>query len=94
MEFLVQITVRLPSDMSDEERRVLLHEEWIKGRELRSQGVIVRIWRVPGALRNVGIWKAADATELHAKISSLPAFKYLNADVTALAAHPVEADAD
>ena len=29
-----------------------------------ATGVITRIWRLPGGLRNVGVWCAADATEL------------------------------
>ncbi len=94
MEFLVQIAVNLPADLPDDRRRALLHEEWVKGRELRRDGAIVRIWRVPGALRNVGIWKARDATELHSNISSLPLFKWFDVQVTALAAHPVEAEGD
>jgi muconolactone delta-isomerase len=45
--------------------------------------------RLPGGLRNVGIWEAPDATEL---ISGLPLFPWIDADVTALVRHPLEAD--
>jgi muconolactone D-isomerase len=76
--------------MPEERRQELLSREWVRGRELRRDGVIVRIWRIPGALRNVGIWKAGDATELHEHISSLPLFRWFDVQVTALAAHPVE----
>ena len=44
---------------------------------------------VPGALRNIGVWDAADATDLHMYISSLPLFRYARADVIPLADHPV-----
>jgi muconolactone D-isomerase len=90
LEFLVQLTVSLPQEMPDEQRKQLLAKEWLAGRELKKSGVIRRIWRIPGGLRNVGIWEASDATELHERITSLPLSKWIQADVTALARHPVE----
>ena len=90
MEFLVQLTVNLPQDMPDDQRKQLLAKEWMAGRELKTGGFIQRIWRIPGGLRNVGIWDARDATELHERLASLPLSKWIQADVTALARHPVE----
>jgi muconolactone D-isomerase len=58
--------------------------------ELRRQGTIKRIWRIPGGLRNVGIWEARDATELHAAIAGLPFFPWIEAEVIPLARHPLE----
>jgi muconolactone D-isomerase len=52
------------------------------------------MWRIPGRTANVGIWKAKDATELHAAISSLPMFPYIDAHVTPLATHYLEAAAE
>lgn len=75
--------------MDDAEREQLLADEHKRGRELVAAGHIKAIWRVPGGLRNVGIWQAVDATELHQLIASLPLFKWLSADVTALARHPL-----
>ena len=62
----------------------------VRGLELVAAGQIRRIWRIPGTSQNVGIWDAADATELHDLISSLPAFPWITAEVTALALHPLE----
>jgi muconolactone D-isomerase len=93
MLFHVAIEVSLPPEMPPEQRARLLAAELDRGVELRRGGVIRHIWRIPGAIRNVGIWDAADATELHAQISSLPLFPYARADVMALADHPVEAAA-
>lgn len=90
MEFLVRIKVNLPTTLSNDERSALLKAELQRGVELRRQGSITAIWRVPGGLRNVGIWSAADATELHELLNSLPLFPYLEADVTPLAQHPIE----
>jgi muconolactone D-isomerase len=90
MEFLVEIRVSLPLDVSGAEREELLARERDRGRELRSAGTIVRIWRVPGRWANVGIWQAADATELHDAISSLPLFPWMTVDVAPLATHYLE----
>lgn len=91
MEFMVSIQVNLPVGMTDDERSELLAREATRGRELKDSGVIKRIWRVPGRHANIGIWEAADATELHDVLTSLPLFKYLSADVSALATHYLEA---
>jgi muconolactone D-isomerase len=93
MRFLVEITVELPADLREpqsERRARLLAAELERGVELKRAGVIESIWRVPGGLRNVGVWQAADATELHDAIRSLPCAEYLRAEVTPLAEHPIE----
>lgn len=90
MEFLVQIEVRLPPSLPSDERAELLEAELARGIELRRDGSIRGIWRVPGGLRNVGIWSAVDATELHELLSSLPLFPHLEIRVTPLADHPIE----
>jgi muconolactone D-isomerase len=90
LKFLVEIEVRLPGNLPDAERPELLEAELQRGRELVDAGVILAIWRIPGALRNVGIWEANDATELHEHLTSLPLFRWLTADVTPLADHPLQ----
>jgi len=91
VRFLVEIAIDLPPGLSTEERGRLAAAELERGRELRSASVIVSIWRVPGApLRNVGVWEAPGATELHDLISSLPMFPYMRTNVTALADHPLD----
>jgi muconolactone D-isomerase len=93
MEFLVRIEVNLPPDMDPTARQALLDRESARGRELHEAGTIVRIWRLPGRLANVGVWQAADATALHAALSSLPVFNWTRIEVTALATHYLEQDA-
>ena len=73
--------------MPAEERSALLSAEAERGRELRDAGSIVRIWRIPGRLANVGLWEAADASELHELLSSLPVFQWTNIQVRPLAEH-------
>jgi muconolactone D-isomerase len=89
VRFLVQIEVQLPGAMPDDERERLLAAELERGRELVEAGAIWAIWRVPGGLRNVGIWEAPDATALHELIASLPLYRWLRSDVTPLADHPL-----
>jgi muconolactone D-isomerase len=89
VRFLVQIEVQLPGAMPDDERERLLTAELERGRELVEAGAIWAIWRVPGGLRNVGVWEAPDATALHELIASLPLYRWLRSDVTPLADHPL-----
>jgi muconolactone D-isomerase len=93
MRFLVEITIELPQELRDPDsarRPELLGAELKRGVELRRAGTIEAIWRVPGELRNVGVWKVADATELHAALTSLPLAPWMRTRVTPLADHPVE----
>jgi muconolactone D-isomerase len=94
IEFLVHIQISLPPDMDVEARSDLLERERKRGLELRGSGTIVRIWRIPGQFANVGVWEAADATELHAALSSLPLFPWMRAQVTPLATHHLESESE
>lgn len=92
MEFLVQIQVNFPPEMPPAELDDVMAREHARGTELRAAGTIKRIWRIPGRRANVGIWEAPGTDELHAAITSLPAFPWIDARVTALATHHLEAD--
>jgi muconolactone D-isomerase len=90
--FLVQISVALSSDMPGAERAALLERERRRGQELKDAGVIEGIWRIPGRLANVGIWRAENATELHEAIASLPVWPWTDVTVTPLADHHLTPD--
>jgi len=92
MEFLVSIKVEVPQDFPASNFEELLVMERLRGQELKAQGSIERIWRVPGTRNNVGIWKAADASELHSLLSSLPIFAFMTIEIIPLAVHPLEED--
>lgn len=87
MDFLVEISVTLPTDMPEEFRDRMVAAERIRGAELADEGFIRAIWRVPGQFANRAIWSAPDATVLHQAISSLPLWKYCDVKVTSLAHH-------
>jgi muconolactone D-isomerase len=88
MEFLVHISIKLPTDMARGESEALFRAESERAAALAKSGLLVRLWRVPGRRANWGLWRAADATELHEALTSLPLWPYMHIDVTALAKHP------
>ena len=90
MEFLVEIEFSLPDDLTPSERAALLDAESQRARELIEQGIIKRIWRIPGRRANVGIWECDDASALHDALASLPFFPWMDINVRALAQHPDE----
>ena len=88
MDFLVHITFTWPAGITAEEQQRLVAAEGVRARELAAAGSLKRLWRIPGQRAHWGIWPAADATELHAALSSLPMFPHLIATVHPLATHP------
>jgi muconolactone D-isomerase len=90
MEFLVSIDVRTPHDLDPERLAALQTAETARARELMAAGTLKRIWRIPGRRSNVSLYEAPDATALHAALSSLPLWPYMEIDVRALAVHPLE----
>ena len=87
MEFLVHMEVA-GIEGGDERERLLREQEAGRSRELAKEGILLRLWRVPGRRENWGIWRADDADRLHDALSSLPLFRYLTITVHPLASHP------
>lgn len=88
MEFLVFCEIEFTPDVTTERQEELRAAEAARARELQEAGLLMRLWRVPGQRANYGLWEAADATELHDALSSLPLFPYMRIHVEALAGHP------
>lgn len=89
-EYLVRISLRVPPALNEESRASLLAAERAVGLDYRKRGVIQRIWRKPGTTANVGVWCAADASELDRLLAELPAFRYMTIEVESLALHYLE----
>ncbi len=66
---------------------LLVAAEREAGKRLVTAGAIGHIWRLPGRRANVGVWRAADATQLHGLLAQLPLWPWLDADVVPLARH-------
>jgi len=90
-EFLVRMEIQRPDGIDDSAWTAVLGNERAVALGYRRRGVIARMWRVPGTTGNVGVWNAADASELHSFLSGLPAFPYMKIAVEALALHYLEA---
>ena len=90
MEFLVTITLDWSALRERPDLRDLIDAERQVGLELLADGVIRRIWRIPGRRANVGIWQADDASALVAHLDRLPLRSWLDADVVPLAVHELE----
>lgn len=87
MEFLVYMEVTEIRATAEDEA-ALRSAEAARAGELAAEGILIRLWRVPGKRANWGIWQARDATQLHLALVSLPLFPYLSIAVHPLAAHP------
>jgi muconolactone D-isomerase len=90
MEFLV--TLRQDWAMLRERADLveLVASERQVGKELIAEGALVRIWRLPGQRANVAVWRATDATHLDTLLARLPLWKWMDAEVVALATHDLE----
>jgi muconolactone D-isomerase len=88
VEFLVHIEVHWPPDGDSGRKAELIAAEGARARELIAAGTLRRLWRIPGRWANYGIWRASDATELHAALGSLPLFAWTDIEVVPLATHP------
>ncbi|SFS79544.1 muconolactone Delta-isomerase family protein [Saccharopolyspora flava] len=91
MEFLVRSENRLPPDTPEQRRAELRAAERARAMQLREQGVLKRLWRVPGRNATVGLYEADDPARLHEALMSLPMAPWLDVTVEALATHPQEA---
>jgi muconolactone delta-isomerase len=90
MEFLVRAATHLPPTLSPDEVAALRADERALAMQLRADGILKRLWRLPGQQGTLGLYETKDATHLHAVLSSLPLFPYLTVEVEALATHPQE----
>lgn len=88
MDFLVEIEIIWPPSNDPAEKAHLVAAESVRARELAEDGVLLRLWRIPGRWANVGLWRAADATTLHDALGSLPLYPWMNITVRPLADHP------
>ncbi len=86
-EFLVWFTMTVPDGTPDQAVEDAIAAEGRRTPELAAAGHLERIWRLPDG-RTLGLYRAADETELTALLRSLPLYRWLSAPVTPLTAHP------
>jgi muconolactone D-isomerase len=91
MEYLVDFTITVPEGTPASELVQRATGEEARVAELAAQGHALRVWQpLPddGRSRAIGLYRAADDTELQAILESLPLRPWMEISVTALAEHP------
>ncbi|GAB3680278.1 muconolactone Delta-isomerase [Saccharopolyspora tripterygii] len=88
MLYHIRMNVNLPPDMDPEERADLLAREKAYSQKLQREGKWPHIWRIAGEYANFSVVDVADHDELHALLSGLPLFPYMDIEVSPLAVHP------
>ena len=92
MLYCVRMDVRPPHDVDLERFERLKAEEKAKAQELQRSGKWRHLWRIAGLYSNISIFDVADHDELHAILSGLPLFPFMEMTVTPLARHPSAID--
>jgi len=88
MLFHVSITVRIPHDAEAQEIKILGAQEHERAKELQLKRKWLHLWRVAGKYANISIFDVESPAELHEILNSLPLYKFMDVEVTALCHHP------
>lgn len=88
MLYHVQMDVRPPHDIDPEQFERLKAEEKARSQELQRAGKWPHLWRITGRYANISIFDVESHDELHALLSTLPLFPFMQIEVTPLARHP------
>jgi muconolactone delta-isomerase len=88
-EFIVEITTTIPEGTPESEVDARRAAEAVQAKELTISGNLVRLWRPIGEMRSIGLWRADDEADLHARVlGTLPLSPWMRFDVTAVQPHP------
>jgi muconolactone D-isomerase len=88
MLFHVSIAVQIPHDADPDKIKQLSAQEHERAKELQLQGKWLHLWRVAGKYANVSIFDVESPGELHEILNSLPLYRFMEIEVTALCRHP------
>ena len=91
MEFLADMSTRVPDGASESEVEDTKEREAIRAGELGVQGHLLRLWKPPvqaGECRTLGLWRADDEKQLHDILATLPLHVWMTVLVTPLLPHP------
>ncbi|UFN48653.1 muconolactone Delta-isomerase [Roseomonas sp. OT10] len=92
MLYHVRMDVRPPQGVDPAAFDRLKAEEKARAQDLQRQGKWVHLWRIAGQYANVSVFDVADHDELHAILSTLPLFPFMEISVVPLARHPSALD--
>jgi muconolactone D-isomerase len=88
MLFHVRMNVNLPPSMPPDEAAKLKADEKALAQRLQDQGYWRHLWRIAGQYANVSIFDVDSVDELHALLTSLPLFPYMQIEIMPLCRHP------
>ena len=88
MLYHVRMDVRPPHGLDPAEFERLKAEEKARAQALQREGKWVHLWRIAGQYSNVSVFDVGSHDELHAILSALPLFPFMEIAVTPLARHP------
>jgi muconolactone delta-isomerase len=87
-EFLTTFTLTVPPGSDAEVVADLSAREAQRASTLAAEGHLLRLWRLPGAGRNLGHWQAEDAGQMRRVLGSLPLAPWLAVETVPLSRHP------
>jgi muconolactone D-isomerase len=88
MLFYVRMNVALPTGMPPDEAARIKQVEKEFSQRLQREGKWRHLWRIAGQYANVSIFDVDSVDELHALLTALPLFPYMQIEVTPLCRHP------
>ncbi len=88
MLYHVRMDVRPPYGIDPAKFDRLKAEEKARAQDLQREGKWVHLWRIAGEYSNISVFDVSDHDELHAILSGLPLFPFMEIEVMPLARHP------
>jgi len=92
MLYCVEMDVVVPHDADQAKFEELKAAEKKFSQKLQHEGKWLHLWRITGRYANISIFDVAGNDELHALLSALPLFPFMQIKVTPLARHPSAID--
>ena len=87
-DFLTMFTISVPAGTPAQAVDETEAREARRAKELAGQGHLLRLWRLPGPSRALGLWNAGNPAELQAMLRSLPLDPWMTVETTPLSRHP------
>ena len=87
-EFLTTFTISVPEGTPGQAVDDTEAREARRAEELAGQGRLLRLWRLPGPSRALGLWNAGNPAEMQAILTSLPMDPWMTVETTQLSRHP------
>ncbi|MFD3925453.1 muconolactone Delta-isomerase family protein [Streptomyces sp. NPDC058614] len=87
-EFLVTLVVDVPYGTNAETLEEMTAREDDRARDPAGKGHLIRLWRLPGQGRSLGLWQAAGTRQMRDILRSLPLAEWLTGETVPLTRHP------